>query len=169
MSIIIREAQPEDAEQVIAHVQRLTEEPDIDIVTAPGEFNLTVEEEGQILADYAASNNSIFLVAETGGRIIGLLNCKGGTRRATRHAVTLGLSIAREWRNQGVGGRLMERAIEWAKSTGNITRIELFVFVRNERAIHLYQKFGFVVEGRRQRAIYRNEEYLDDLMMALLL
>jgi putative acetyltransferase len=49
-----------------------------------------------------------------------------------------------------------------------VSRIELLVFERNEAAIHLYRKFGFVVEGRRRKAIFRDGKYLDDLMMARL-
>jgi len=169
MDVIIREAQPDDAEQIIAYVQRLASEPDINIALAPGEFNLTVEEERKILADDAAADNSVFLVAEIDGQIIGALNGKGGTRQATRHTVTLGMSVANEWRDQGIGSKLMTRAITWTKNSEVVSRIELHVFARNEMAIHLYQKFGFATEGQRRRAIYRNGEYLDDLIMALLL
>ena len=169
MQITIREAQPSDAEQLIAYVQRLSEEPDINIPLAPGEFNLTVEQERDFLADYTASDNSIFLVAEVGSQIVGTLNCKGGKRQATRHAATLGISVSKGWRNQGIGSTLMARAIKWAKNTQIITRIELIVYARNEVAIHLYKKFGFEVEGRRRRTIYQYGEYLDDLIMALLL
>ena len=169
MQVTIREAKPSDAKQLIAYVQRLAKEPDIDIPLAPGEFNLTVEEEKQILADRMASDNSIMLVAEVGGQIVGQLGCKGGKRKATRHAVTLGMSVHGGWRNQGIGSALMAQAIKWAKNTGVVTRIELNVFARNEMAIHLYEKFGFQVEGRRCRAVYHDGEYLDDYIMALLL
>jgi RimJ/RimL family protein N-acetyltransferase len=79
------------------------------------------------------------------------------------------MSVHRGWRNQGIGSALMARAIEWAKSTRLVTRIELNVFVRNEMAIHLYEKFGFQVEGRRRRAVYLDGEFVDDYIMALLL
>jgi RimJ/RimL family protein N-acetyltransferase len=79
------------------------------------------------------------------------------------------MSIDKGWRDQGVGSKLMARAVEWAKGTGVVSRVELLVFTRNEMAIHLYQKFGFLVEGRQRRAIFRNGEYLDNLLMALLL
>lgn len=167
--LAIREARPDDAEQLIAHARRLVEEQDIDIPLAPGEFNLTVDEERKILEDYIASENSVFLVAEADGQIVGAVNCKGGTRKATRHTATLGISVRKESRNQGVGRALMAGAIEWAKSTGIVTRIELAVYARNQPAIHLYEQLGFEVEGRRRRAIYQNGEYLDDLIMALLL
>ena len=32
-----------------------------------------------------------------------------------------------------------------------------------------YEKFGFEVEGRLRRAVYRDREYHDNLVMALLL
>jgi RimJ/RimL family protein N-acetyltransferase len=77
--------------------------------------------------------------------------------------------VAREWRGQGIGRRLLERAIEWARGSGVVTRIELHVFTRNEGAIRLYERCGFAVEGTRRRSVRRDGEYLDDLVMALLL
>jgi len=169
MRVTIREAEPSDAEQLIAHVQRLADETDINVPLAPGEFNLTVDEEREILAGYAGSRNSLFLVAELESQIVGALTCKGGTRQATRHSVTLGVSIRKGERGKRIGTALVARAIEWAKSTGVVTRIELKVLAGNRIATHLYEKFGFQIEGRRQRAIYHNGEYADDLIMALLL
>ena len=77
MKTIAREAQPSDAEQLIGFVRRLAEEPGVNIVLAPGEFALNVEEERKFVADYAVSDNSLFLVAEREGRIIGVLTCAG--------------------------------------------------------------------------------------------
>jgi RimJ/RimL family protein N-acetyltransferase len=169
MEVIIREAIPSDAAQIIAYVNRLSEEPHSNIELSPGEFTLSVEDEARILSDFAASDNSIYLVAEADGQIVGSLNCKGGKRRAIRHAVTLGMSVDQDWRSQGIGSQLMAQAIAWAKSTGIISRIDLAVFERNEKAIRLYKKFGFEIEGKHQKAIFRDGMYLDNLTMALLL
>jgi GNAT superfamily N-acetyltransferase len=109
MAVITRLATPDDAEQLIAHVQRLLHEPDRDVPLEPGEFTLTVEQERQALAEYAATPNAVFLVAEADGAIVGELNCKGSPRQALRHAVTLGISVRQEWRGQGVGSQLMDR------------------------------------------------------------
>jgi RimJ/RimL family protein N-acetyltransferase len=170
MDVIIREAQPADAAQLVAYVQHIIEEPGINVELSPGEFTPTVAEEREILAQYALSDNSLYLLAETGGEIVGVLICKGGTRQATRHAVTLGgMSVAQEWRRRGIGTQLLARAIEWAKGTGIVTRIELSVFEPNRAAIELYRKFGFVVEARRRRAVFRDGQYWDDWIMARLL
>jgi RimJ/RimL family protein N-acetyltransferase len=169
MTVNIREAHPEDAEKIIAYVQQLADEPENNMLLTPGEFRLTLEEEQKILADFHDEDNSVFLVAEEDGEIIGTLNLRGGKRKAIRHAATLGMSVNKERRSQGIGGRLMEEAISWAKAGGILKRIELFVFVHNLRAIHLYLKFGFEVEGRRRMSAFKDGEYLDDYLMALLL
>jgi RimJ/RimL family protein N-acetyltransferase len=166
---IIREARPEDAERIIAYIQGLAEEPDIDLIHAPGEFNISVEDELLFIRDQAAADNAILVVGEVGDQIIAVMNCTGGRRKANRHAAGLGISIHKEWRNQGLGHRLMAHAVDWARGTGILTRIELEVFARNEPAIHLYEKFGFLAEGRLRKAFYKNDEYIDALIMALLL
>jgi RimJ/RimL family protein N-acetyltransferase len=169
MSIVIRTAQPGDAGQLLAYLRHLVAEPDLNIPLAPDELELSMQEKELVLSGFAARRNCVYLVAELDGEIIGEINLEGGQRQATRHAAVLGMSVGREWRNQGMGAALLETAIDWARGTGIITRIELNVYARNRAAIHLYRKFGFEVEGRRRQAIYRNGEYLDDLVMALLL
>lgn len=165
----IRAAQPADAAALIDFVQDLAAEPNADIALSPGEFTLTVEQERAILEEYAAAENSVYLVAECEQEIVGILNCKGGTRRATRHTTILSMSIRANRRNQGVGSALLARAVAWAEASTVVKRIELAVFARNAAARHLYEKFGFEVEGRRQRALFRDGAYHDDLIMARLL
>jgi RimJ/RimL family protein N-acetyltransferase len=170
MKVIIREAQPSDASQIIQYIQRLSKEPVSNIVISPGEFNPSVEEEAKIISEFASSENSILLVAEMDGKIIGTLNCRGRSdRKAIHHSVAIGMSVDQDWRGQGIGTLLMTNFIDWARETGFIKRIELMVFERNEIAIHLYQKFGFEIEGKHRKAIFRDGMYLDNLTMALLL
>jgi RimJ/RimL family protein N-acetyltransferase len=83
--------------------------------------------------------------------------------------VELGISVKQGWRDRGVGTALIRALIDWARATGIITRIELRVYARNAHAIHVYEKFGFEVEGRRRRVILEDGAYLDDLLMGLLL
>ena len=51
-----------------------------------------------------------------------------------------------------------------------IRRLELTVQARNKRAVHLYQKFGFGIEGTKKRgARTKNGEFLDVYLMAKLI
>ena len=167
--ITIRPARPEDAAQIITYARRVFAEPGINLITMTDEFNPTTESEARMISEMNRAINSLFLVAEDDSRIVGQLTLQGGKRRNVRHAATLGITVGREHRGQGVGRRLMEYAIDWARAGGVVTRIELNVFVRNSNAIRLYESCGFVVEGRRRRSIHRDGEYMDDLVMALLL
>lgn len=166
--MIIREAVGADAAAAIEHVQRLAEEPGINILLAPGEFALTVEQEETFIEEAAAADNSLFLVAERDGKLVGVLTCMGGKRQGNRHVTNLGISVAAAHRAQGIGTALLERAVEWARANPIVRRVELHVFARNAAARRLYERAGFEVEGQRRRAAFRDGEYLDDLVMALL-
>jgi len=168
-NIRIREAQPEDAAELIAYFRRIFAEPGINLITEVDEFAPTVEMESRTIREFARAANSLFLVADSNGQIVGQLTLEGGKRRNVHHSAVLGITVAHDWRGQGVGRRLMENAIRWARDGRLLTRIELHVFARNEGAIHLYQAMGFALEGQRRAAVIRDGEPLDDLVMALLL
>jgi RimJ/RimL family protein N-acetyltransferase len=168
-NITIRPATPDDAEGMIAHVQLLSAEPDNQIVLGPGEFAMTVEEERNIIASHAASGNSIFIVADDAGRVVGIASIFGRRRNAERHNGTLGISLHPDYRDRGLGTRMMLWLIEWARGTGVLTRLELEVFARNARAIHVYERVGFVREGIRCNAFLKDGRYIDSIIMGLIL
>ncbi|HKP54614.1 MAG TPA: GNAT family protein [Chloroflexia bacterium] len=169
MNVVIREARPDDAEGMITYMQIISSEPNNYILWESGEFSVTVENERKMLESAAASDNSIFVVADAGGQIVGIANCAGGTRRATRHSALIGISLHPDYRDQGIGTRMMRYIISWARETGIIRRLDLHVFTYNARAIHLYEKLGFVLEGIRRKAYLKDGKYVDSMAMALLL
>jgi len=164
----LREATPDDAEELVAFIHRLDAEPDSMLPRAPGEFLMTADDERALLSKYAASDNSVYLVAEAEGRIVGSLSCTGGSRLATRHNADFGVSVAPEWRNKGVGTALLGRLVEWAEASDVIRRLELEVYAHNAPALHLYRKFGFVEEGRRRKAYFQHGAFIDGILMARL-
>ncbi len=147
----------------------LAEQPPVDTPYTRDEFDPPVERIGARILDVAESDNSCFLIAEAEGVIIGALTCAGGTLAADHHVTSLGMYVAKEWRDQGVGRTLMEHCIAWAEASPAVERIELEVYAGNARAIHLYEQFGFDHEGRKRRMIYQNGAYIDNLIMARLL
>ncbi len=166
----IREATEADAENMVRYALDLFNEPGLDLPIAPGEFHLSVNEERAVVARHRDQINAVFLLAfDQDGKIVGMLNCHGSTRRALQHSCELSISTAQPYRGQGVGTALLSAAVDWARGTRTVKRIELHVYERNVTAIRLYHRFGFEVEGRRRRAIYQDGQYLDDLAMVLLL
>jgi putative acetyltransferase len=47
-------------------------------------------------------------------------------------------------------------------------RLELEVFTNNPRAIHVYEKVGFEIEGCKRRAVLKEDGYHDTYIMSLL-
>ena len=106
-------------------------------------------------------------VALAGDRVVGWCDIRPRERPVTRHCGVLGIGILPDWRGLGVGRRLMERTLEAARAFP-LARVELAVRADNARAVALYRKVGFEVEGRRQRAMLVDGVYYDDIVMALL-
>ncbi len=167
--IRFREALPNDAAGLIDYVNALANEPEIYLELSPGEFNLSIEQERQVLAEYAEAENSIFLIAEAGETFAGNINLRGGQRQANHHVATLGMAVVREWRGMGLGSLLLQHGLVWARVNQIVKRLELNVFVENVAAVRLYQKYGFEIEGVRRKALYRHGRFHDDYLMALLL
>ena len=165
----IRPATPDDAEQLIAYVGRLTNEPHNNLTLDPGQWAMTVEDERAFIADRNASpERGIFAAAEVGGEVVGVGHLDRGQRTTNRHSATLGLSIDAAWRRQGIATAIMRYLIDWAQRE-DLVRIELKVFSRNAPAIHLYEQLGFVHEGRHPYAALKQGVWVDDLTMGLLL
>ncbi|MGZ5042941.1 MAG: GNAT family N-acetyltransferase [Usitatibacter sp.] len=109
------------------------------------------------------------LVACADGQIVGSsgLHASGKSPRRA-HAMMLGLGVAEAWHGKGVGSRLVAAMTGLADDWLNVIRLELTVFTDNERAIALYRKFGFEIEGTHRAYALRAGEYVDSHSMARL-
>jgi putative acetyltransferase len=77
------------------------------------------------------------------------------------HVAGLGMAVYDDYLDQGIGTALMAAAMDMADNWLNLKRVELDVYVDNKRAIHLYEKFGFVIEGTLKAQAFRDGEYVD--------
>jgi len=167
-TIIIRHAMQEDAEELIRHVKKVEKETAF-LMREPDEFTMTIEQEKQYLQDKLDSEVSLQMVAENNGKIIGSCSLNGSTRRRTRHCAELGIAIEQEYCGAGIGRKMMETGIECAKRNG-ISRVTLEVDTNNYKAICLYMKLGFEIEGTfRNDKRLANGTYVSGYAMALLL
>lgn len=110
----------------------------------------------------------LHLVAERDGVVVGSAGLHPAPQIRRRHAAMLGISVAREAQGQGVGTALMQGLCDYADGWAQILRIELSVFADNQRAIALYQRFGFVHEGTHRGYAMRHGAYVDAHVMARL-
>lgn len=106
------------------------------------------------------------IVALEGDRLIGHVNVQRERHPVTHHVASLSIAVAADARGRGIGRRLMEEAIAWAKRVG-IEKLVLSVYPHNEAAISLYRSFGFVDEGRLARHSRKSYGYEDEILMAV--
>jgi putative acetyltransferase len=103
-------------------------------------------------------------VAEAGGQVVGHLGL-----RSHRGIGDVGMAVMADWRGRGVGSALLSTALDWARAQG-FHKLTLQLWPHNTAALRLYQKFGFVDEGRLHRHYRRrNGELWDALVMGLVL
>ena len=108
------------------------------------------------------------IVATDGDRVVGWCDITRDFFPTHRHCGSLGMGIIPDYRGKGLGRRLIAAALEKARQE-SFARIELSVHADNGRAIALYEKTGFVVEGVLKRSVYIDGRYLDTICMAVML
>ncbi|XOW24326.1 GNAT family protein [Lactococcus lactis] len=85
-----------------------------------------------------------------------------------RHTVTFGIMTAQEARGKGVATTLINFFIDFAKKEG-FKKITIQVMGSNPAALKLYNKLGFVEEGRLKKEFFIDGEYIDDCILAFYL
>ena len=75
---------------------------------------------------------------------------------------------AKEAWGKSLGTEACTLLVRYAFDQLNLERIWLRVSQPNERALHLYEKLGFVIEGRLRRATYIQGTAYDVVLMGLL-
>jgi RimJ/RimL family protein N-acetyltransferase len=161
--VIVRPAQPSDAEGLTKLGTAVGSEPEGWLVTTNGWR--TVNDERRYLRAIRRYPNAAVFVAEDEGAIVGRLSVARDQHPASAHVADLGLMVAASHRRRGIGTRLLDAAVAWARESG-VKKLELHVFPWNEAAIRLYERYGFVKEGYRRNHYRRGAEFVDAILMA---
>lgn len=164
MNITIEKAQRKDAIELLECLKIMGGESDNLTFGSEG-LIISVEEEEEYIESLLDSNNSVMLIAKKEEKIIGTASFNGFTRERMKHRGEIAVSVLKsEWGN-GIGKMLMEAVIKFAKERAKAEIISLEVRSDNERAIRLYERFGFVKIGEYKGFFKINGKYVDfDLM-----
>ncbi|MCK1391800.1 GNAT family N-acetyltransferase [Bradyrhizobium sp. 1] len=106
-------------------------------------------------------------VTISAGEVVGWCDVVRKARPVHAHGGVLGIALLPAFRRQGLGERLMLRALDAAKAFG-FRRVELTVRRDNANAIVLYKKVGFEVEGCQRAAVQVDGVLHDVVMMSVL-
>lgn len=167
--MVIRPIQVEDAEPFFDMMCLLDGETPF-MMYEPDEREKTTDatELREKINDAASMGDFLLIAEESDKNIVGYIWAERGRMNRILHTAYIVVGIREAYQHQGIGTRFFRELDEWARKN-SIVRLELTVECANTAARHLYEKNGFVVEGRRMRSMKLGNDFVDELYMAKLL
>lgn len=70
--------------------------------------------------------------------------------------------------SKGIGESVTRRVLQHAFLDLNLNRVYLYVLEYNTRAVKMYKKVGFILEGKLEEAVHKDGKNHDLILMAIL-
>ncbi len=167
LNVSIRKAKITDANIMINFVNKVSDETDY--LTAPSnERNITLDTKSRLLGGISKNKKSVMFIALCNDEIVASCHMHAHNASRVNHRAEFGLSVLKKYWGRGIGSALIINAINYARNN-DITKIDLIVREDNKRAIALYKKFNFELEGRIKNYFYLNNRYYDAYFMGIIL
>ncbi len=154
----------EDAEKFLNYIKKSCDETEF-LARYSEEYNITIEQEAAWVNRLRNSADTLGITCYVDGEVAG--NCeisfKSGIK--TSHRASISIAILKDYWNLGIGSAMFEEMIAAAQKR-EIAIMELEFVEGNDRARHLYEKFGFRVVSEKPNALklkdgaYRSEFYM---------
>jgi RimJ/RimL family protein N-acetyltransferase len=165
--IIIKGLTLEDAPGLIEYMKKIGSESDN--LTFDGSIQISLEDEKKWLERKLNDSHSYLVAAFSDERIVGLLDfSSNGKKPRIAHCGEFGLSVLKDFWGHGIGTTLMHLMLDWAKGHG-IRKINLLCREDNVKAVELYKKMGFSVEGHDLRMFCIDGRFINGVRMGLLI
>lgn len=166
-AVTLREATGEDGRAAIEYLEEIGGESDF-LTFGAGEFGKSVAYEVEFFEQMRQSATGLALMAmeDGSGRVLGQLTFMTGARWRMQHSGDFGVSVKQEVWGEGIGRTLVTMLLEWVARHAIVRKVNLMVRVDNTRAIALYERLGFSIEGRLIKAMRMPDgSYHDDYVM----
>jgi RimJ/RimL family protein N-acetyltransferase len=130
--------------------------------------NIPIDEEGELnyvrrCLEEIKRKEGVHLVAFYKNKIVGAAEIRR-KKFKEKHVGILGISIRKNYRNEGIGKALIKEVIRISKRIG-IKLITLDVFKVNKSAILLYKKMGFKEYGELPKGLKHKGRYMSKVLM----
>ncbi|WP_108671346.1 GNAT family N-acetyltransferase [Peribacillus acanthi] len=159
----IREVRISDAGELLALMK--TVEMSNFMLFGPGERKTSEEAFRKHQSKLQEDTHSQIFVGENHGELVGYMFILGNTTARNRHSAYFVIGVKESERGLGIGRQLFNEADLWADKNG-IHRLELTVLTHNERALSLYKKMGFEIEGTKRDSLFIDGMYRDEYYMS---
>jgi RimJ/RimL family protein N-acetyltransferase len=128
---------------------------------------MSLEGEEQWYANLLKDEEPVFCMETLEGKLIGNIGIMhlDWTNRKADIGVMIG---EKDYWSKGYGTEAINLLLEYMFEELNLERIGLYCDEANLRAQRSYQKCGFRVEGKLRHYLFKNGEFIDDVMMSIL-
>lgn len=168
VKVTLREPLESDAKEIIDFYNEVGGETNF-LSFEKGEYKVSLKEQENTINYVNDSINNTMILALYNSKIIGIGSIVSNQKKKGKHVGSLGIAIKEEYCNMGLGRIIMEYLIDWCKENKITTKINLSVREDNPRAIALYKKCGFEVEGISKNETYLDGKFFDLVNMGLIL
>lgn len=168
MTFSFRNATESDSEKIVDFYNLIGGETD-NLSFGKNEYPLSIEEQSNNIKRKNSDSTSLMLLALFQNEIAGIITLDTPTKRKFRHNSSLGIGIKLKFCNIGLGQKMMQQAIIYAKSNGITKKINLVTRSDNKNAIYVYQKLGFFIEGELKKETFENNTFYDSTVMGFFL
>lgn len=163
----IRSADPSDA-KALSDLRLLIDGETENMDRESGEAFIDVAGFEEIIHTDTMQPRNLFLVAMADNKIVGFSRCEGNTLKRLAHKVEFGVCVLRAYWGFAIGTNLLKESISWADWVG-VSKITLTVLESNHKAIALYERMGFEVEGILKRdKLLSDGHYYNTIVMGRL-
>jgi len=166
--VIFRHVRRKDANAVWRNFNQVVEEG----IYLPVFFPVESQFEKHNWYDILKKSNEICIVAENlnlerTSYIIGQCEISNVDWDAASHVGNLGIIVRKNYRDEGIGRKLIDLAIRESKKLNEKEKIILSCFSSNKRAHYLYKSMGFQTVGLRKKQFLIEDNYYDEVLMEL--
>lgn len=154
-----------DAEKMMNYIKKACAETDF-LLRYPEEWAaVSVEAEEKWVENLRISENNLAITCLIDGAVAGNCELIFNSGMKTSHRATVAIAVLKDYWNIGIASILFEEMIKAAENR-RIEIMELEFFQGNDRARHLYEKFGFRIVAEKPNAIkLKNGKYLSVFAM----
>ena len=117
--------------------------------------------------DLSRNDKVEVIIAKHEGNIIGFL-CLWRQEAYMEHVASIGISIHPHYWGKGVATQLIEFGIKLSKIKG-LKRLEIETLSDNVGMMRVAERLGFKLEAVREKRVYKNGSYFDEVSYAKLL
>ncbi|MGL4336204.1 MAG: GNAT family N-acetyltransferase, partial [Turicibacter sp.] len=164
--LVLRFQKIQDAENIVAYLRVIGGESD-NLLFGKGEFRLSIDEVRKIIEDTNQDDHKMKILGTINDEIVSMAQLSCPSHQRIEHNGEFSISVRKAYWNKGVGSAMMSELIAVARANPMIKTVSLGVRSGNDRAMKLYEKFGFEKVGVHKNYFNVEGQFYDEILMDL--